>query len=345
MNALKIFAKIALSAVVIMGMLQLTSKSNLLADQDKDICCEDGDCRPYGIYSRIIQCTETVGIKDIDYNYDDNCGTEDFYQCRVCIDRQNAMTLCKPPEYSNDYCCLVDPDEWGGNCPQQYRYYACDWLTASVSGPSSLLPSQSGTFTATVTGEPSYSYAWYKWRTCGQSCTPEDEGGDTDDLTCCQWKPIGYNSSLQTQDQWDFYLKVEVTDNCWAGQRTVTSSAFYVYVGEVLGKRNAQETTAQLLAGNSEVLNHAFSNYPNPFNAGTTISFSLPQANRVSLVVYNMHGQRVNTLIAEQELTAGQHQIVWNGKNDYGAEIGSGLYLCRITSGNIGKVIRLVMIK
>jgi flagellar hook assembly protein FlgD len=112
-----------------------------------------------------------------------------------------------------------------------------------------------------------------------------------------------------------------------------------------LGKRNAQETTAQLLAGNSEVFNDGFSNYPNPFNAGTTISFSLPQAGQASLVVYNTHGQRVVTLISERELAAGHHQIVWNGKNEYAEEIASGIYLCRLTSGNYVKLIRLVMIK
>jgi hypothetical protein len=149
MNALKIFTNISLIAVVGIGMRQLSSKSNSLAGQDNvlPLCCEDGDCRPGYANIPVKKCTDQVGIKEIDDNGD--CGIEDpNEQCGECITRQNAMTLCKPPGHSNDYCCEIDPEPLGWYCPEQYRRYACDWLSVSISGPSWLPPGQSGTFTA-----------------------------------------------------------------------------------------------------------------------------------------------------------------------------------------------------
>ena len=73
-------------------------------------------------------------------------------------------------------------------------------------------------------------------------------------------------------------------------------------------------------------------NYPNPFNISTTIKFSLPHHSRIELVIYNVMGQKVRALIAE-EMHAGSHSIVWNGRDDSGAEVSSGLYFALLTMG------------
>jgi hypothetical protein len=73
-------------------------------------------------------------------------------------------------------------------------------------------------------------------------------------------------------------------------------------------------------------------NYPNPFNPETTVSFSLGVSTPVSLEVYNLKGQKVKTL-ANGSLPAGKHQIVWNGRDDSGREVSSGVYFIRL-SGN-----------
>jgi hypothetical protein len=70
-------------------------------------------------------------------------------------------------------------------------------------------------------------------------------------------------------------------------------------------------------------------NYPNPFNPVTTISLSLPAAGKTALRVYNTRGQLVRTLVDEM-LPAGDHNIVWNGRDDNGAALSSGLYLYRV---------------
>jgi len=72
-------------------------------------------------------------------------------------------------------------------------------------------------------------------------------------------------------------------------------------------------------------------NYPNPFNPSTRISFTLPQNAHVSLVVYNMLGQRVKTLM-DQSLSMGVHQAVWDGTNDSGEAVTNGLYFYSLRS-------------
>lgn len=73
----------------------------------------------------------------------------------------------------------------------------------------------------------------------------------------------------------------------------------------------------------------SISNSPNPFNPSTTISFTLPSSGRASLAVYSATGQRVRELITAQ-LPAGAHSVAWDGKNDSGKPVSSGIYLSRL---------------
>lgn len=70
-------------------------------------------------------------------------------------------------------------------------------------------------------------------------------------------------------------------------------------------------------------------NYPNPFNPTTTIQYALPSAATVSLRIYNLLGQEVATLVDESQ-SAGYHTAIWNGRNQYGAQVATGVYFYRI---------------
>ena len=74
-------------------------------------------------------------------------------------------------------------------------------------------------------------------------------------------------------------------------------------------------------------------NYPNPFNPTTTISFGLPEAGNVKLVVYNLLGKEVQTL-AVGPMEAGLYQAVWNSRNSFGRKVSSGVYFYRLTVDN-----------
>jgi hypothetical protein len=67
-------------------------------------------------------------------------------------------------------------------------------------------------------------------------------------------------------------------------------------------------------------------NFPNPFNPGTTIPFALPSRSRITINVYNIMGQKVKTLV-NGTMDAGKHQVSWDGKDERGIKVSSGLYI------------------
>ncbi len=85
-------------------------------------------------------------------------------------------------------------------------------------------------------------------------------------------------------------------------------------------------------------------NYPNPFNPATTIYYELPNASKVKLEVYNLLGQNVRTLINVRQ-EAGRHQIVWDGENDFGLPVASGIYIYRFQAGNYSKIMKMILMK
>ena len=85
-------------------------------------------------------------------------------------------------------------------------------------------------------------------------------------------------------------------------------------------------------------------NYPNPFNATTRIKYDLPRASRVSIVVFNILGQRVTTLVDGKQ-PAGYHEVVWDGRNKEGNTVASGVYFYRIDTEGFESSKKMVLLK
>lgn len=85
-------------------------------------------------------------------------------------------------------------------------------------------------------------------------------------------------------------------------------------------------------------------NYPNPFNPETQISYDLPDAVDVSLKIYNLRGQEVKTLVNENQ-PAGTHTILWDGTNNFGAKVASGIYMYVIKAGEFVQTKRMTLLK
>jgi hypothetical protein len=85
-------------------------------------------------------------------------------------------------------------------------------------------------------------------------------------------------------------------------------------------------------------------NYPNPFNPATTIRYSLAKKSEVVLELYNTLGQRVRTLFSGAQST-GDYAITWDGTNDNGGHVASGVYFYRLRTGEYNAVRKLVMIR
>ena len=85
-------------------------------------------------------------------------------------------------------------------------------------------------------------------------------------------------------------------------------------------------------------------NFPNPFNPETKIYFEIPKAHDVSIVIYNMLGQKVRTLVNDN-FKAGQHVVNWNGTNDHGVRMSTGVYFYRIKAGDFIASKKMLMLK
>lgn len=120
----------------------------------------------------------------------------------------------------------------------------------------------------------------------------------------------------------------------------------------------AQTRKFRMLVGNSDYINQRMQewdllpasfrllqNFPNPFNPRTTIRFALPNSAQVSLVIYNVLGQKIATLLNEQNYAAGFHAVEWHGNSDNGQRAASGIYFYRISSANFTATKRMLLIE
>jgi arabinogalactan endo-1,4-beta-galactosidase len=85
-------------------------------------------------------------------------------------------------------------------------------------------------------------------------------------------------------------------------------------------------------------------NYPNPFNPETMIRFSLPQRTHVLLTVYTILGQKLRTLVSEMK-DAGTFSVQWNGADDAGAQLVSGVYFARLEAGGHTQITKMILLK
>ncbi len=87
-----------------------------------------------------------------------------------------------------------------------------------------------------------------------------------------------------------------------------------------------------------------YPNSPNPFNPSTTISFANDRPACVKLEIFNIKGQKVRTLV-DETLSAGTHRVVWDGTDELGRSVSSGLYMYRLSAPDFVKTRKMMMLK
>jgi hypothetical protein len=217
-------------------------------------------------------------------------------------------------------------------------------LSVSISGPSSLNVGQEGTWTASSSGGQSpYSYRWDYQLLCGGLIDLQGSGDpQPQDVDCDRWHYGGSGSSFSRTTNGDatLQIKLTVTD----AEDTTETVYKMVTVGSGGGlyavhkQADGRVLEEQVLTAVPEA--YALEgNYPNPFNPQTAIRFALPEASDVSLVVYDVMGREVATLV-EGRLSAGSHQV------QFGASaLPSGTYLYRLTAGGFTDTRRMTVVK
>ncbi len=86
-------------------------------------------------------------------------------------------------------------------------------------------------------------------------------------------------------------------------------------------------------------------NYPNPFNPTTNINFSLPKTEKVHLAVYDIRGTLIRTLVDHELYESGIYKVSWDGRNQVGEKVASGIYFARMQSGSFINTIKMNLLK
>ncbi|GBD93200.1 flagellar basal body rod modification protein [bacterium BMS3Abin05] len=160
-------------------------------------------------------------------------------------------------------------------------------------------------------------------------------------------------------DDWDMYADI--------GYRTATSKVFMVNVtdGQLnidfqasvdSAKVSAIKITgvhgamAKRLAKNGGVMSAVpndyglSANYPNPFNPSTTIDYQLPEAANVKMVIYDLLGRQIRTLVDRNE-EAGYHAISWDSRNENGMQVPAGIYILKLHANKYTAIRKMVLMK
>lgn len=94
----------------------------------------------------------------------------------------------------------------------------------------------------------------------------------------------------------------------------------------------------------SALVTNLAGNYPNPFNPTTSINFAMAEAGKVQIDVYNILGQKVKSLV-NNHMEAGNHQVVWNGKDNANSPVASGVYFYKMKTGRYTSTKKMLMLK
>lgn len=188
-----------------------------------------------------------------------------------------------------------------------------------------------------------------------------------------------YRPSLHDGQSWKFEVISNVNDRpaklCFENLATVPSEYKLMLIDESPGIvqdlrsdslywfRSSNQATPRrfrMLVGRPDYVNDELAqyatrpadfvleqNFPNPFNAVTTIKFGVPKIATISLLIYNAKGELVKTLITDEEKAPGYYAKLWEGVDQNGRSVASGLYFCRLREGK-NKIVatkKLVLIK
>ncbi len=152
------------------------------------------------------------------------------------------------------------------------------------------------------------------------------------------WRLNLYRYDYDRTGEWHNELSAwNKTENC--GFHDPEHFGRLIFSDEIIGEQDVDEQDA------SSYLAFAIKqNYPNPFNSSTTIEFSLTERGLTSIDVYNVTGQKVRSLFSGI-MPAGVHSVVWNGRDDKGIHVTSGIYFSRMGMGSKVAVHRMLFLK
>jgi hypothetical protein len=130
--------------------------------------------------------------------------------------------------------------------------------------------------------------------------------------------------SLGTHEHWD-----NATDMKYSRNLNPTSGTGIELI------ETEQTATSVAERENSPEYFRIYPNYPNPFNPSTTIAYSLPEKSSVEIKIFDLQGREIRSFTVGAQ-SPGYQRVVWNGTNDRGNPIASGVYVYRVTASSLG---------
>lgn len=149
--------------------------------------------------------------------------------------------------------------------------------------------------------------------------------------------PINYSNS-EIPDR--FSVKFVINDT--TGALPAHIGSYYLLDDVELSGESVVDVANSNL--NLPVAFYVYQNYPNPFNPSTTIRYSLPKSDNVLINIYDINGNLISTLLNAKQ-NAGTHEVTWDGKNNSGLQVVSGVYLYKVQAGNSSKISKMILLK
>jgi len=169
----------------------------------------------------------------------------------------------------------------------------------------------------------------------------EDENGDLIIHPATWLNGPWVNHMIMGIDQGPMLLAIENYRSCMIWNLTGKNSNIKAGLDSIFAPDSGIEDDELIQIPKAFALHQ---NYPNPFNSSTTIKYDLPENSKVILKIYNILGQKTKELVNGYQ-KAGFESIVWDGKNDSGRRVSSGIYFYKLKTGEFSKTLKLVLIK
>ena len=169
-----------------------------------------------------------------------------------------------------------------------------------------------------------------------------EDGYDLSDMLFFQFSPFSPGIDAGTPDisglnlpPYDLLFNKRIWDGLGDGEAVIDIGCFEYNAPEYLNIEDypvVQHSGLQLR------------NYPNPFNPETTILFSLPHPGDIRFDIFNVRSQRIITLIEEYR-DPGEHRVIWNGRDERGNRVSSGIYFYRLKAGKLTEQKKMILLK
>ncbi|MCI0451681.1 MAG: T9SS type A sorting domain-containing protein [Candidatus Latescibacteria bacterium] len=134
----------------------------------------------------------------------------------------------------------------------------------------------------------------------------------------------------------------------------ITEQNFVLTIGDVLLEVAGEEPVIAQIGGSAtRTFDPAVArvyhdrleqNFPNPFNPTTTLAYSLKNASNVNVIIYDVAGRRVRELVNERR-ERGAYKVVWDGRNDTGTTVSSGVYFYKLVAGSFTDTKKMTILK